>query len=85
MTYPTGGKATAYFDKETGLKIKFTKVLETPQGELSSSWEYKNYKEVDGIRLPFTLVQIVGPQRLSVEVDEIKINGELPADSFNVE
>ena len=85
MTYPTGGTAMVYFDTETGLKVKFTKVLETPQGNISSTWEYKNYKEVDGIKLPFTLAQSVGPQRLSVEVQGIEVNRELPADSFKVE
>lgn len=85
MTYPTGGKATMYFDKATGLKVKFSKVLETPQGNLNSTWEYKNYQEVGGIKIPFSLSQTVGPQRLNVVVDEVKINEEVPADTFKVE
>ena len=85
MTYPTGGTATVYFDKDTGLKVKFSKVLETPQGNLSSTWEYKNYKEVNGIKFPFSLSQSVGPQRINVVVEEVKINGELPADTFKIE
>lgn len=85
MTYPTGGTATSYFDKETGLKVKFTKIVETPQGNLTSTWEYKDYKEVEGIKFPFSLSQSVGPQRLNVSVDEVKINGELPENVFKVE
>ena len=85
MTYPTGGKATIYFDKETALKVKFSKVLDTPQGSLSNTWVFKNYKDVDGVKLPFSLTQSVGPQIINVEVDEIKVNTELPADTFKVE
>ncbi len=85
MTYPTGGKATIYFDKETALKVKFSKVLDTPQGSLNNIWSYKNYKDVEGLKLPFSLTQSVGPQVINVEVEEVKVNTELPPDTFKIE
>ncbi len=83
LTYKTEGKSTLYFDKETGYKVKFTKVIETPQGNLNNIWEYKNYKEVEGIKFPFSLAQTIGPQRINVEVESIAVNTELPADTFS--
>ena len=85
VTLSKGGQYTLYFDAESGLKVKSSKVLDTPQGQLTQSVSYSDYKEVDGVMIAHKLVQSVGPQTISIIVDEVSTNQELAADAFNVE
>ncbi len=82
---PGGSKKTAYYSVETGLKLRSSKVIDTPQGSATQITDYGNYKEVDGIMFPFEIVQKFGPQEFKTEVLTIELNKELPADTFRIE
>ncbi|MDC6365403.1 MULTISPECIES: insulinase family protein [Flavobacteriaceae] len=74
-------KKTAFYDVDTGLKLKEISIEEMQGQEMSSTLEYTDYQEVSGIKFPFELSQTAGPQTLTFKVKEIKINeGVSPSD-----
>ncbi len=85
ITLSKGNNYTLYFDAETGLKVRFNKVLETPQGSFTQTVDYLDYKEVDGIMIFHNLKQKFGPQLIDARASEVFVNQELPADTFKVE
>ena len=85
VTFPDGSKKTAYYSVETGLKLRSSKVIDTPQGSDTQITDYRNYKEVDGIMFPFELVQKLSPTEFTTEVVTIELNKELPPDTFSIE
>lgn len=63
------GKTTSYYDVKSGLKV--ADVSKTPQGE--STINYKDYREVKGVKVPFNTVMNVGFE-LNIKMDEVKVN-----------
>ena len=59
---------------ETGLKIQDALMVEAQGQQLSTTFTYSDYKEVDGIKFPFLLTQAMGPQSFDFIVKEIKVN-----------
>ncbi|MEQ8361220.1 MAG: insulinase family protein [Cyclobacteriaceae bacterium] len=84
FTLTSGGTSTYYYDTETGLKVKQTENLETPQGTMVSTTTYSDYKEVDGIRFPQKIGQQQGPMGFTFELVEVKVNPELKDALFSV-
>ncbi len=67
-----------YFDVNTGYKVKMTKV--SSHGETSIS--YDDYRDVEGIRLPYHVNEDEGDMVLPLTLQEIKINPDLPDGDF---
>ncbi len=82
MTLPSGIRWFAYFDAESGLKVKEQKELQTQMGLIEQVVIYDNYTEVDGIKYPFKLTQSFGPQSVEMTVSSVKINKGLNDDIF---
>lgn len=80
-----GGSYTIYFEAETGLKAKYVAVQETPQGAITESITYGDYKEVGGVLFYHSTSQQSGPQKINSTVLEIMVNQNLPEDTFEVE
>ncbi|MCC5929741.1 MAG: insulinase family protein [Cyclobacteriaceae bacterium] len=81
---PSGSKSIAYYDVESGLKLRSVTFVNTPQGPVEQSMDFENYKEVDGIKFPYTIVQPMGPMKLQAEVQNISINSGLDKASFSM-
>ena len=75
----------SYFSKETVLKLKESTTMETPQGSINQSVEYRDYQEIDGIKFPKKAVISMGPQKMDAEVVSIEINTGVSDDVFMVE
>jgi hypothetical protein len=43
-----------YFDAQTGLLLRIAAVTETPLARLPEETVFEDYREVDGVKLPFT-------------------------------
>jgi hypothetical protein len=84
LTLPTGKKWYHYYDVETGLKVKESSTVDTPQGSFEQTIEMSDYKEVDGIMFPHKLSQQIGPQSVELEVTDIKVNQDLSKEIFKV-
>ena len=73
---------TAYYDVETGLKVKEVSVQEAQGQVVEASVEFEDYKEVSGIQFPFRLMQSAGPMNFEFTVKEIKVNEGVSAADF---
>lgn len=82
VVLPNGQKTLHYFDKNTGLKLKEVTNLQTPQGAITQTKTYSNYKEVNGLKFPYTVETAVGPQVIKAEVQTIDINKGISDDTF---
>lgn len=69
-----GNGREAYYDKESALKVKEVSKQEMMGQSVSVITTYSNYKEVNGIKFPHTIGQIVGPQQFTFNITNIKIN-----------
>lgn len=85
VTLPSGGKFTEYFDARSGLKLRYVKTMETPQGSFTQTIDFTDYKEVEGILFPHGFSQRVGPQNITGVVSNVEVNGEVDENSFKVE
>jgi zinc protease len=64
-----------FYDMETGLKVKSIKVTKGPDGaETQIPTLFSDYKEVKGVKFPYSIIQKMGPMELNFEIQEIKVN-----------
>jgi hypothetical protein len=63
------GKTTSYYDVKSGLKV--ADVTATPQGD--STINYKDYRDVKGVKVPFNTIMNVGFE-LNIKMEEVKVN-----------
>lgn len=65
-----------YFDAETGLLLRRIAYMETPIGVIPEQIDFEDYRDVDGVKLPFTVkVSAVEPGLVSTRTySEIKLN-----------
>lgn len=66
-----------YYCMETGLK------LQSRSEQVTAI--YDDYREVDGILFPFSMVQMAGPQQAEIRTVEIRINTGLSDDLFKMD
>jgi len=78
----TGEPVTLYFDKETHLALRQDITVETPMGTVPMESLIGDYREVDGILLPFRVeIGNMGQKRV-ITTTSVKHNVDLPADRF---
>jgi zinc protease len=82
LTPKTGKPITQFFDKTSHLLVKQATITATPMGETPVEVYPSDYKDVDGVKIPFTLTQKVLTQEIVITLTEIKHNVEVPADTF---
>lgn len=78
-----GAKGKEFYSVATGLLVKGIQTQESPQGTMSISTEYGDYREVpgtNGFKVPYELKQEVGPQSFDSKLTAIEVNKGL-ADS----
>src|SRR5258705_8356602 len=82
----TGGKrGQLHFDDETGLLIRRTTSTTTPVGIIPEQVDFSDYREVDGLKVPFTVrVSAIDPNYSVVrKFTEIRLNVPVDAKQFN--
>jgi len=77
ITSPAGTVSKRYYDAQTGLKLKDEVITE--QG--TASYAYSNYKEVNGIMLPFNQTISQGVD-FTLTITDAKINNGLKDEDF---
>jgi hypothetical protein len=83
-TLTSGGTSTYYYDIQTGLKLRQTENLQTPQGTMVAVTTYSNYKEVEGVKFPQKIAQQQGPMSFTFELEDIQINSEVKDTIFSM-
>lgn len=83
---PTEGPAeTRFFDKATGLIAKSEMTLKTQMGEMPVESFASEYREVDGIKMPHKIRQVVGKlQEVTIQVESVKHNQDIPEEKFKL-
>ena len=72
-----------YYDAETGYLLRTEETVETAGQSVTSITDYSNYQDVNGVMMPFGMTITAGPQVLSFETTEAKINEGVTEDDFN--
>jgi hypothetical protein len=63
-----------YFDAQSGLPILFVGQHHTPDGVSELREEFSDYRNVDGVKLPFTIVQEGAGPSFTVRINEVRHN-----------
>ena len=84
-TTTSGKRETLFFDVETGLLTRRTSSTTTPVGTIPDQVDFSDYKDVEGMKLPFTIrFSAVDPSFSGVrKVTEIKLNAPVDPKRFN--
>lgn len=85
VTKPSGAKSTEYYDKESHLKVKEVQTTISQGQTATSTFEYADYKMIDGIAVPHT-VTISGqmPTPIVMKATEVKINTAVDPSLFKI-
>lgn len=85
VQYTAGGRDWYdYFDTQTGLKVKRSATNESPRGKVETDIRFGNYKEVNGIKFPFTRSQKLGQFEMTMETQSIKLNKGIDDKQFKI-
>ena len=60
-----------YFDAETGLLLRMDVERESPLGKQPVEVYLDNYKEADGVKLPFSLRQVTSAFTINITIDKV--------------
>ncbi len=76
---------TDNFDAATGLKVQSVVTNKSPQGEMTSTMTYQDYKDTSGIKFPMTILQQSPRGPMTMTVDNVKINKGLKDSDFTAQ
>jgi zinc protease len=72
---PAEGPAeTMYFDADTGLLVRLTGEADTPNGPVTIDMTFEDYRDVDGVKVPFTIHESFGDFGFVIKLTDVKQN-----------
>src|SRR5437773_1417134 len=74
--------ATLYFDKQTGLLTRMVRYGNSPIGRLPTQIDYADYRDVDGVKLPFRFTFAWLDGRDAFQLNDVRINVPIDAAKF---
>lgn len=82
-TPPEGGEPeNVYFDRGTGLLLRLVSHRHGPEGSEEIQQDFEDYREVDGIKLPFLVHQDSAGAALTIRVSEVHHNVPMDDSQF---
>jgi hypothetical protein len=78
---PRGLLATLYFDQKSNLLVRLVRYTRTPIGRVPTQVDYSDYRDVDGVKLPFHLTFAWLDGRDAIQLNSVKVN--VPIDEVN--
>jgi photosynthetic reaction center cytochrome c subunit len=66
--------AKFYFDEQSGLLVRVVRYAESPLGLNPSQVDYADYREVDGVRVPFRVTTAEPGDVMTIQFEEIRQN-----------
>lgn len=82
-TLPDGGADKMYFDKESGLVVRIETQAHTSDGVQSFVEDIEDYRQVDGVKLPFTVHQTNAASSYTIHFGDVHHNTELDDSEFS--
>lgn len=79
---PEGDPDKIYFDAASGLPVRIISHRHSPTGVVDFREDFDDYREVDGIKRPFTIHEISGETVLTIHITEIRSNVLLDDSAF---
>jgi zinc protease len=63
-----------YFDVENGLMVRNDEELDLPTGRASTLSYFEDYRDVQGVKHPFTIRQVQGETEATIHLTQINVN-----------
>jgi hypothetical protein len=63
-----------YFDQKTGLLVRMVRYADTPVGRNPTQIDYADYREADGVKIPFRWTLARPNGRFTIQIAEVKSN-----------
>ncbi len=82
LTPVSGKPVTRYFDKETFLMLRESGTRETPQGPMDIRADFADYRDVNGVKAPFVIRQVLPIGEIVLKITEMKNNVEIADTQF---
>lgn len=80
---PSGKTSTRYYDAESGLLVRVSQSVESPQGAMVLSSDFSDYQEFSGVLIPTAMKLPMNAQmKMDVKLLEATINGDVSVDLF---
>lgn len=74
--------AKFYFDEHSGLLVRMLRYVNSPMGLNPTQVDYADYREQDGVKMPFQQTISRFRSRLAIQIDEASINAPLDDAKF---
>jgi photosynthetic reaction center cytochrome c subunit len=71
-----------YFDKDSGLLLREVRYVETPLGRNPSQVDYADYRDVDGVKIPFKWTIARPGGRFTIQIDQVQQNVPIDESKF---
>ena len=82
-TGPRGSLATLYFDQSSGLLVRLVRYERSPIGRVPTQIDYGDYRDVNGIKMPFRILLAWLGGRDAIQLSQIQINVPIDAARFS--
>ncbi len=82
MKTNAGREFTNYYDVASGLKVKSSRMEESPMGKVNLQTYFNDYKDYSGVKIPTQIIQDLGQLKIDLHFKEIKVNSGLKADDI---
>jgi photosynthetic reaction center cytochrome c subunit len=63
-----------YLDKETGLLLRLVRYADTPLGRNPTQIDYADYRDTDGVKIPFRWTLARPGNRFTIQIDQVQQN-----------
>ena len=73
---------TFYFDKQTHLLLRYVRQTPSPVGRISVQQDFEDYRDVDGIQVPYKYSFLWLDGRFTAIINEVKLNVPIDAAKF---
>jgi hypothetical protein len=79
---PGGGRATFFFDRESGLLMRLIRYADSIVGRIPMQTDYADYRDVAGMKMPFKWTYTWLDGRYTIELTDVRPNVPIPAARF---
>ena len=80
---PRGLLATLYFDSESGLLVRLVRSARTPIGRVPTEVDFGDYRDVNGIKMPFRVMFAWLDGRDAIQLNQIQTNVPIDPSKFS--
>jgi photosynthetic reaction center cytochrome c subunit len=81
-TAAAGTHVKLYFDKESGLLLRSTRIIDTAVGFIPMHIDYSDYRAVSGVKMPFKWTATWVDGQSTTELSDVQANASVPTAKF---